>query len=49
MTSRYVHVVDVTLLAAADRVAGAIARALDGAKPAKVVKLGDRRAARRPS
>jgi integrase len=49
MTSRYVHVVDVTLLAAADRVSGAIARALDGAKPAKVVKLGDRRAARRPS
>jgi len=42
MTSRYVHVVDDTLLAAADRVAGAIARALDGEKPAKVVKLGDR-------
>jgi integrase len=42
VTSRYVHVVDDTLLAAADRVAGAIARALDGAKPAKVVKLGDR-------
>ncbi len=43
MTSRYVHVVDATLLAAADRVAGAIAHALDGGKPAKVVKLGDRR------
>ena len=42
MTSRYVHVVDATLLAAADRVAGAIAHALAGGKPAKVVKLGDR-------
>jgi len=42
MTSRYVHVVDDTLLAAADRVAGAIARAMAGEKPAKVVKLGDR-------
>ena len=46
MTSRYVHVVDDTLLAAADRVSGAIAHALAGGKPAKVVKLGDRR--RRP-
>jgi integrase len=36
MTSRYVHVVDATLLAAADRVAGAIARALAGEKPAKI-------------
>jgi integrase len=44
MTSRYVHVVDDTLLAAADRVAGAIAHAMAGGKPAKVVKLGDRTA-----
>jgi integrase len=43
MTSRYVHVVDDTLLAAADRVAGAIAHALDGGKPAKVVKLSEKR------
>ena len=43
MTSRYIHHIDATLLAAADRVAGAIAHALDGGKPAKVVKLGDRR------
>ena len=42
MTSRYVHVVDATLLAAADRVSGAIARAMAGEKPATVVKLGDR-------
>jgi len=42
MTSRYVHVVDATLLAAADRVAGAIAHALDGGNPAKVLKMGDR-------
>ena len=42
MTSRYVHVVDATLLAAADRVASAIAHAMDGGKPAKVVKIGDR-------
>jgi integrase len=42
MTSRYVHVVDDTLLAAADRVAGAIAHAMAGGKPAKVVKLGER-------
>jgi integrase len=47
MTSRYVHVVDATLLAAADQVSGAIAHALDGAKPAKVVKLGERRKAAR--
>jgi integrase len=49
MTSRYVHVVDDTLLAAADRVAGAIAHALAGGKPAKVVKLGDRASGRRAS
>jgi integrase len=42
VTSRYVHVVDATLLAAADRVSGAIAHALAGGKPAKVVKLGER-------
>ena len=46
MTSRYVHVVDDTLLAAADRVSGAIARAMAGEKPAKVVKIGDRAATR---
>ena len=34
MTSRYVHLVDDTLLAAADRVSGAIARAMAGEKPA---------------
>jgi integrase len=39
MTSRYVHVVDATLLAAADRVAGAIARAMAGEKPAAVENL----------
>jgi integrase len=49
MTSRYVHVVDDTLLAAADRVAGAIAHALAGGKPAKVVKLGDRASGDRAS
>ena len=49
MTSRYVHVVDATLLAAADRVAGAIAHALAGGKPAKVVKLGERAPGRRAS
>ena len=38
MTSRYVHVVDATLLAAADRVSGAIAHAWTGAKSAKVVR-----------
>jgi integrase len=46
MTSRYVHVVDATLLAATDRVSGAIAYALAGGKPAKVVKLGERTAKR---
>jgi integrase len=43
MTSRYVHVVDATLLAAADRVAGAIAHAMAGGKPATVTKIGERR------
>jgi integrase len=38
MTSRYVHVVDDTLLAAADRVSSAIARAMAGEKPAKVLR-----------
>ncbi len=47
MTSRYVHVVDATLLAAADRVAGAIAHALAGGKTAKVVKMSERRKADR--
>jgi integrase len=46
MTSRYVHVVDDTLLAAADRVSGAIAHAMAGGEPAKVVKLGERTARR---
>jgi len=45
MTSRYVHVVDDTLLAAADRVAGAIAHAMAGGKPAIVTRIGDRRRA----
>ncbi len=45
VTARYAHNVDAVLLAAADRVAGAIAHALDGGKPAKVVKIGDRRRA----
>jgi integrase len=49
VTSRYVHVVDDTLLAAADRVSGAIAHSLAGGKPAKVVKLGDRASGRRAS
>jgi integrase len=49
MTSRYVHVVDDTLLAAADRVSGAIAHALAGGKPAKVVKLSERSAGRSTS
>jgi len=40
MTSRYVHVVDDTLLAAADRVAGAIARALAGEAPAEIHRIG---------
>jgi integrase len=45
MTGHYVHVVDDTLLAAADRVAGAIAHAMAGGKPAKLFKIGDRRRA----
>jgi integrase len=40
MTSRYVHVVDATLLAAADSVSDAIARALSGEKPATIHKIG---------
>jgi len=49
VTSRYVHVVDDTLLAAADRVSGAIAHAMAGGKPAKVVKLGERASGLRAS
>ena len=45
VTSRYVHVVDDTLIAAADRVATAIARAMSGEKPAEVVELDGRRRA----
>ena len=45
VTSRYVHVVDDTLLAAADRVSGAIARAMAGEGAATVTKIGDRRRA----
>jgi integrase len=44
-TSRYVHVVDDTLLAAADRVSSAIAKALAGEKPARIHQLGGRRRA----
>jgi integrase len=44
VTSRYVHVVDATLLAAADRVSGAIARAMAGGEEAKVVRLESREA-----
>jgi integrase len=43
ITARYVHHVDETLLAAADRVATAIARAMDGEKPAEVHRLEDAR------
>jgi integrase len=43
VTARYVHVVDATLLAAADRVSGAIARALAGEGSAKVVKMRTRK------
>jgi integrase len=46
VTSRYVHVVDATLLAAADRVSTAIARAMDGEKPASVERLDERRRTR---
>jgi integrase len=45
VTSRYVHVVDDTLLAAADRVSGAIASAMAGKGAATVTKIGDRRRA----
>lgn len=45
VTSRYVHVVDATLLAAADRVSGAIARAMAGNEPATVTEIGDYRRA----
>ncbi len=45
VTSKYVHVVDDTLRAAADRVAGAIARAMAGERAAKVVKLASKRTA----
>ena len=41
MTSRYVHVVDAALLAAADRVAGAIARTMAGENPATIIKIAD--------
>jgi hypothetical protein len=44
-----VHIVDTALLAAADRVSGAIAHALAGGKPAEVVKLSDRPSGRRAS
>lgn len=45
VTSRYVHVVDATLLTAADRVSGAIAHAMAGGKAAEVVSLEQARAA----
>ncbi len=45
VTSRYVHVVDATLLAAADRVSGTIARAMAGNEPATVTEIGDYRRA----
>ena len=45
MTSRYVHVVDAILLAAADRVSGAIAHAMSGKSAATVTRLSDRRPA----
>jgi len=46
VTARYAHVPDSALLAAADRVAGRIAAALDGKKAEKnVVDLSDRRTA----
>ena len=43
MTSRYVHVVDDTLLAAADRVSGAIAQAMSGKSAATLTRIGERR------
>jgi integrase len=45
MTGRYIHIVDATLLAAADRVSGAIAHALAGGESAKVVTMSDRQRA----
>ena len=45
MTSRYVHVVDATLLAAADRVSDAIMRAMNGERPVTVKNLDGRRKA----
>ena len=44
VTGRYIHVVDEALLAAADRVAGAIDRAMAGGKLAKIVKIDKGRA-----
>jgi integrase len=49
MTSRYIHHVDAVLLAAADRVAGAIARAMDGERPATVESLDQHRDRMRPA
>ena len=43
MTSRYIHHIDATLLAAADRVASVIARAMSGKAAAIVTRIGDRR------
>ena len=43
VTSRYVHVVDATLLGAADRVAGAIAKAMVGEASATVTSIVSRR------
>lgn len=45
VTARYVQHVDETLLAAADRVAGVIARALAGETPAEVVQIEQRHGA----
>jgi integrase len=49
VTGRYVHVVDATLLAAADRVSTAIARAMDGERPAAVENLDQHRERMRPA
>jgi integrase len=46
VTSRYVHLIDDALLAAADRFSGAIARAMSGAKPATVVGRTEARRSR---
>jgi integrase len=45
VTSRYVHVVDDTLLAAADRVSWAIAQAMGGVQGAEVVNINRDRSA----